>query len=148
MFLSEALVARRAAERNGGARASGGIPSLLLAFFSSSVRARSLFQSVSLLLLRGVPARVLRGRFADRCRRFQSCRTRSSCTSSYPDRGTEVHRPLSHACVTAATGGSAPSNPRVNARFTSCSCGLEPPDRKISPALFSVDGLRQNLVES
>src|SRR5688572_23774006 len=35
-------------------------------------------------------------------------------TSSYPD-SSIWERPTCHACLTAATGGSAPSNPRVNA---------------------------------
>jgi len=41
------------------------------------------------------------------------CQEMSSCTSSYPDRCARLwagaHRPQCHACVTAATGGSAPS---------------------------------------
>jgi len=37
--------------------------------------------------------------------------------------------------LTAATGGSAPSNPRVGLRLTSCSYEQPPPDRKGSHAL-------------
>ena len=142
----------RATERSGvEPRAPAvGCPSLVGASPSPGGFAGSLSQSVSLLLFRGVPARVQRGRVVDRCRRFPSCRTRSSYTSSYPDRcapaGARSHRPFRHAGLTAATGDSAPSNPRVNSRLTSCSYGLEPPDRKISPALFPGGGRSQNLL--
>jgi len=50
---------------------------------------------------------------ADRCRRFVLCETLSSYTSSYPDRCAKAHRPRCLACMTAATGDSAPSNPRA-----------------------------------
>ena len=100
----------------------------------------------SLLLFgRGVLPGVRRVSSADRCRRFRLCRTLSSYTSSYPDRCRKRHRPLCRACLmTAATGGSAPSNPRVNARLTSCSYELEPPDRKGFHALISGSGRSQN----
>ena len=98
-----------------------------------------------LLFAGGVLPGVRRAGLADRCRRFRMCRTMSSYTSSYPDRCAETHRPLCRACLmTAATGGSAPSNPRVNAGFTSCSYELEPPGRKGFCALFSGSGWRQN----
>ena len=61
----------------------------------------------------GVLPGVHRVGLADRCRRFLLCRTVSSCTSSYPDRCAQAHRPLCLACMTAATGDSAPSNRRV-----------------------------------
>lgn len=59
------------------------------------------------------------------------CQEMSSCTSSYPD-SCEVsrQRPKCLACLTAATRGSAPSNPRTNTGFASCSYEQEPPDRK------------------
>ena len=127
-----------------------GCPSLVGASPSPGGFARSLSQSVSFPLFRGVPARVQRVRVVDRCRRFPSCRTIASYTSSYPDRcalaGARSHRPFCHACLTAATGDSAPSNPRVSAWLTSCSYGLESPDRKFSPALFPGGGRSQNLV--
>ena len=102
-----------------------GCPSLVGASPSPGGFARSLSQSVSFLLFQGVPARVHRVRIVDRCRRFPSCRTIASYTSSSPDRcalaGARSHRPFCHACLTAATGDSAPSHPRVSARLTSCS---------------------------
>ena len=51
-------------------------------------------------------------------------------TSSYPDSWDETQRPSCLACVTAATGESVPSNPRVGLRRTSCSYGQDSPDRK------------------
>ena len=51
-------------------------------------------------------------------------------TSSYPDSWDQTQRPRCHACVTAATGESAPSNGRVSLRHTSSSYGLDSPDRK------------------
>ena len=144
-FFSEASVARNGAERSGAARASGGSLGRRDGSSSPGVPpSPSFLQSFSFpLLLGGVPARVRRVRFAHRCRRFQSCRTRSSCTSSYPDSSDlRRERPLSLACLTAATGDSAPSNPRVNTRPTSCSYGREPPDRKSFPARFSGHGWR------
>ena len=80
--------------------------------------------------------RVRRVIFADRCRRFDSCRTMSSHTSSYPDSWVQAQRPRCRTCMTAATGGSAPSNRRAGLRPTSCSCGQEPPGRKFSHALI------------
>jgi len=60
------------------------------------------------------------------------CQEMSSCTSSYPD-SCEVsqQRPKCLAWLTAATGGSAPSNRRTNTGFASCSYEQEPPDRKM-----------------
>jgi len=58
----------------------------------------------------------------------------ASCTSSYPS-SSITERPTCRACLTAATGGSAPSNPRVGWRLTSCSYEQPPPDRKGSHAL-------------
>ena len=142
--------ASRATERSGvEPRAPAvGCPSLVGASPSPGGFARSLSQSVSFLLFQGVPARVQRVRVVDRCRRFPSCRTIASYTSSYPDRcalaGARSHRPFCHACLTAATGDSAPSNPRVSAWLTSCSYGLESPDRKVSPALFPGGGRSQS----
>src|SRR6185369_11716105 len=85
----------------------------------------------------GVLPGVHRVGLADQCRRFLLCRTKSSCTSSYPDRCAQGHRPLCLACMTAATGDSAPSNPRVRLAPASCSYGQESPGRKGSHALFS-----------
>ena len=102
------------------------------------------------LLLRagGVAPKVRGVKFADRCRRMVVCQEMSSCTSSYPDRcalaWARTHRPLCLACLTAATGDCAPSNPRVNARFTSCSYEQQSPDRKGSHARFSGDGQSQS----
>ena len=80
----------------------------------------------------GVLLQGRRVRIADRCRRRVECGRRSSRTSSYPDSWDETQRPFSHSCVTAATGGCAPSNPRVGLRPTICSCEQQPPDRKFS----------------
>ena len=108
----------------------------------------SLFLS---LLCGGVLPGVQRVSLADRCRRFLLCETMSSCTSSYPDRCAlafaRTHRPRCLACLTAATGDCAPSNPRVNTRFTSCSYEQQSPDHKLSHAQFSGDGQSQSKVE-
>ena len=71
----------------------------------------------------------------DRCRRVLCVDRLASSTSSYPSRFI-VNRPTCRTCLTAATGGSAPSNARVNARFTSCSYEQPPPGRKSSHALI------------
>jgi len=81
---------------------------------------------------------------ADRCRRFLLCRTLSSYTSSYPDRCAQGHRPLCRACMTAATGDSAPSNRRVRLEPASCSYGQESPGRKGFHALCSGSCRRQS----
>jgi hypothetical protein len=81
----------------------------------------------------------------DRCRRLNACLARSPRTSSYPDSWDEAQRPWCHTCVTAATGGSAPSNRRVGLAPTSSGCGQEPPGRKFTHALFS--GSRQNQIK-
>ena len=142
-------------ERSGVRRASGGVPLPLAPCLRLQASVRVPFLKASgfsfLLFAGGVLPRVRRAGLADRCRRFRLCRTCSSYTSSYPDRCAAAraagHRPLCRACLTAATGGSAPSNPRVNTRLTSCSYELEPPDRKGSRALISGSGSRQSLVE-
>jgi len=59
----------------------------------------------------------------------------SSYTSSYPDRCMK-HRPMCLACMTAATGDSAPSNRRVRVAPASWSYGQESPGRKGFHALF------------
>ena len=90
----------------------------------------------------GVLLQGRRVRVADRCRRRMECGRRSSRTSSYPDSWDETQRPFSHSCVTAATGGCAPSNGRAGFRLrmattrrvrpTSCSYEQQPPGRKFS----------------
>ena len=81
---------------------------------------------------------------ADRCRRLNACLARLPRTSSYPDSWDEAQRPWCHTCVTAATGGSAPSNRRAGLAPTSSGCGQEPPGRKFTHALFS--GMGQNQI--
>src|ERR1700722_16242325 len=79
----------------------------------------------------------------DRCRRLNVCLAKVPRTSSYPDSWDEAQRPWCHTCVTAATGGSAPSNPRVGLAPTSSGCGQEPPGRKFTHARFSENGQNQ-----
>src|SRR5664279_4943926 len=79
----------------------------------------------------------------DRCRRLNACLAKVPRTSSYPDSWDEAQRPCCHTCVTAATGGSAPSNRRAGLAPTSSGCGQEPPGRKFTHALFSGNGQNQ-----
>ena len=92
----------------------------------------------------GVIPKVHRVSMIDRCRRLNACLAMSPRTSSYPDSWRAGQRPWCHTCVTAATGGSAPSNARVGLHHTSSSCGQEPPGRKFTHALFS--GMGQNQI--
>src|SRR6185503_714229 len=132
----------RSPARSGLARATARTVSSLLRILPFPfLKASSFF-----LPLRpgGVAPKVRRVKFADRCRRTLVCQEMSSCTSSYPDRCApacaRTHRPLCLACLTAATGDCAPSNPRVNTRFTSCSYEQQSPDRKFPVAHFGVEG--------
>src|SRR5712692_1361237 len=89
-------------------------------------------------------------------------------TSSYPDSWDETQRPLCLACVTAATGESpssvaepqgttsprellrrvdVPSNRRVGLRLTSCSYGLDSPDRKFFADIHHAFGNRNQNME-
>ncbi len=74
-------------------------------------------------------------RFADRGRRAVSVDRVASRTSSYPS-GSARERPTCRACLTAATGGGAPSNRRVKSGFTSCSYEQPPPGRKVAHVLI------------
>lgn len=128
------MAARSATEWSAVARGSGGFSILPGAGFgrglSPGVFSLKSFFSFSFLFLRpflrsakvrlcliGVAAFSCVGQWAPR-------------TSSYPDSWDQTQRPWCLACVTAATGESVPSNRRVGLRRTSCSYGLDSPDRK------------------
>ena len=67
----------------------------------------------------------------DRARRVCSVDRIASRTSSYPS-SSAWERPTCRACLTAATGGGAPSNRRVGLHHTSCSYEQPPPGRERS----------------
>jgi len=141
IFFRGALTARSSADAERSRARSGGIPLPLRRWLErrGPVRIPILKASCFSLPLRsgGVLPGVHGVSLADRCCRFLLCQTMSSCTSSYPDRCAKAHRPRCRAYRTAATGDSAPSNPRVRLAPASCSYGQESPGRKGSHALFS-----------
>ena len=86
--------------------------------------------------------------FVNRGRRVLECGLIWSRTSSYPSSsGSRRERPTCRACLTAATGDSAPSNRRVGSHHTSCSCEQESPGRKSSHGRRSGSGRGQSKVE-
>lgn len=74
---------------------------------------------------------VIAGAFVDRCRRVSVLDDRHPTPAPIRTVAPAGGRPWCRTCVTAATGGSAPSNRRADRLgSTSSSLGLEPPDRK------------------
>jgi hypothetical protein len=142
--LVEVFVTRSATEWSGVVRKAVGLTNPQMLQAGSRLWSLNLLPSSSFPLRGGgVIRKVHRVSMPDRCRRLNACLAMSPRTSSYPDSWHESQRPLCHTCVTAATGGSAPSNRRAGLAPTSSGCGQEPPGRKFAHALFSGNGQNQ-----